>query len=258
MEIRLVREEELWDAMNLSYQVFMEQVACSYTAEGQKTFLDFLEYKNQLDGFLAGRRKTYAAFGEEGMRGVIQTTKEGHITLCFVRMDCQKQGIARELLHKVAQDMKEEGILYLTVNAAPGAVQAYMHLGFTVDEDEMMENGIRYTPMHIAVEKAFNQKEKKKFPEKKIAIAIACVIAVIGAIQAGFSLADTIKDQKEIVYEMQEETSPYEEYYDNRDEYDDYEYYDNFDRFFRDGGDFGNGRGDYYDSPYHGDDDGWL
>lgn len=253
MEVRLVKEEELWDAMNLCYQVFMEQVANSYTAEGQKTFLDFLEYNNQCNGFLEGRRKTYAAFGENGMRGVLQMTKEGHITLLFVRKDCQRTGIAGELLKKAAGEMQ---VQYLTVNAAPGAVQAYMHLGFILDGEEMIENGIRYTPMHIRLEKLLQRGGKKKYPEKKIAIALACVIAVVGVVKAVGIVSDTIEEQKRIAHEMEQEWLPYQEYDEDGDNYSD-DYYDNFDRFFRDGGDYGDGY-DYYDSPYQGGDDGWL
>ena len=258
MEVRLVKEGELWDAMNLCYQVFMEQVANSYTAEGQKTFLDFLEYNNQRSGFLAGRRKTYAAFEEDGIRGVLQMTKEGHITLLFVRMDCQRKGIAGELLKKAAGEIKELQIQYLTVNAAPGAVQAYMHLGFILDGEEMIENGIRYTPMHIQIEKLLQREGKKKYPEKKIAVAVACVIAVVGAVHAGFVVSDAIEEQNRIVHEMAQELSPYQEYYEDEGNYLD-DYYDNFDRFFRDGGDFGGSDGGgYYDSPYKGGADGWL
>ena len=52
MQIRLIRETELWNAMNLCYRIFMQQVAPRYSPEGIKNFEDFLLFEKQLTSLL--------------------------------------------------------------------------------------------------------------------------------------------------------------------------------------------------------------
>jgi predicted GNAT family N-acyltransferase len=66
----------------------------------------------------------------------------------------QRAGIGRKLLEHVCSRCRSRGRRILTVNAAPNAVSAYEHLGFSAQGPEHEESGIRSVPMMRAVDES--------------------------------------------------------------------------------------------------------
>lgn len=136
-------------------EVFNTQVAPLYSEEGVRAFLDYVD-PDQL-ARRAGQDHELIAAEDEGtgdILGVAEIRRCTHIALLFVGADVQRRGVGRRLLEYVCSQCRSRGRRILTVNAAPNAVSAYEHLGFTAQGPEREESGIRSVPMMRAVEES--------------------------------------------------------------------------------------------------------
>ena len=98
--------------------------------------------------FLLGEYPVYGAFFEDELVGVISLRSACHISLLFVAKEHHKKGIGRLLIERMGRHVTEEGQkTYLTVNAAPYAVEFYRRVGFVETEGQKKTDGILYTPM---------------------------------------------------------------------------------------------------------------
>ena len=134
-------------------EVFNTQVAPLYTEEGVNTFLDYID-PDQLAGRAGRDHELVAAENAETgeILGVAELRRCTHIALLFVRSEMQRAGVGRELFEHVRSRCRSRGRRILTVNAAPNAVAAYEHLGFSVQGPEREESGIRSVPMIRSVD----------------------------------------------------------------------------------------------------------
>jgi len=140
MTIEKISFENREKALALVLSVFMQYEAPEYSEQGIKTFKDFINSKESIDGL-----ELYGAFKEEEIAGVIATMNHGnHIALLFVYGKYHRQGIGRRLFETVIKESTGEKI---TVNSSPYAVEVYKKLGFVSDSDEQLTDGLRYTPM---------------------------------------------------------------------------------------------------------------
>lgn len=129
-------------ALALVWQVFSEYEATNYTQEGIDEF-----YKTIHDEKYLSMLTIFGAFIGEKLVGVIATRNEGaHIALFFVDGKYHKQGIGKQLLQKVLENVS---FPKLTVNSSPFAVPVYFKLGFCTTDSEQIVNGIRFTPMEF-------------------------------------------------------------------------------------------------------------
>lgn len=148
MEIRMLREEELLDALHLTWEVFAETIAPVYSKEGVEEFQKFIRFDN-IRGMFA-RREIYfwGCFDNGALAGCIAASQTGHINLLFVKKEYQHRGIATQLTGCVklyaAQVLKTP---ILTVNAVPSAVEFYQKAGFYVTGAAKTVNGIIFVPM---------------------------------------------------------------------------------------------------------------
>ena len=113
LEIRKVLNEEMKDALNLVWRVFLEYEAPDYTDEGIKEFKKSIDDVNWVNA-----REFYGAF--------------------------QGQGIGRKLYNKIIELNNQE---FFTVNSSPYAHEIYKHLGFVDTDTEQCINGLRFYPM---------------------------------------------------------------------------------------------------------------
>ncbi len=142
MEIRKIKKEEMKEALELVWQVFLEFEAPDYTEEGIKEFKKTIDDKNWINA-----REFYGAFDEKNkLLGVIATKDITHIALFFVDGEYHNQGIGRKLYDKVKL-LNKKG--YFTVNSSPYAHEIYKHLGFVDIDSEQCINGLRFYPMKI-------------------------------------------------------------------------------------------------------------
>lgn len=140
MEIRKISKEEMNEALNLVWSVFLKYEAPDYNEEGIREFKKTIEDKDWLK-----EREFYGAFDENNkILGVIATKDKIHIALFFVNEKYQKKGIGRKLLDKV-KSLNETGVL--TVNSSFYAHEIYKHLGFIDTNNEQEVNGLRFFPM---------------------------------------------------------------------------------------------------------------
>ena len=98
LEIRKVLIEEMKDALNLVWRVFLEYEAPDYTDEGIKEFKKSIDDVNWVNA-----REFYGAFIEEKLVGVIATKDATHIALFFVDGKFQGQGIGKKLYNKIIE-----------------------------------------------------------------------------------------------------------------------------------------------------------
>jgi predicted GNAT family N-acyltransferase len=82
---------------------------------------------------------------------MIEIRENNHISLFFVDVAMQNQGVGRALLEHALEEIKQSnpGVQQITVNSAPNAVEAYKHLGFRRSADEQTVNGITTIPMAL-------------------------------------------------------------------------------------------------------------
>ena len=140
MKIRIIKKEEMKDALELVWQVFLEFEAPDYTDEGINEFKKSLDDNNWVNA-----RVFYGAFNEENkLIGVIATKDITHIALFFVKGEYHKQGIGRKLYEKV-KSINDKDVF--TVNSSPYAHEIYKHIGFVDTDTEQCINGLKFYPM---------------------------------------------------------------------------------------------------------------
>lgn len=86
---------------------------------------------------------------DQKIAGIIEVSDFDHISLFFVDKSYQHQGIGRSLLESALQHCRQQknDLKFITVNAAPYAVDIYKRLGFMITGIDKTVNGIYFTPM---------------------------------------------------------------------------------------------------------------
>lgn len=229
MEIRLLKQQELLDALHLVWEVFVEEVAPLYTPEGVAEFQKFIKYDNINPTFENREITLFGAFEGTEMCGVMAVKRAGHICLFYVKKQWQGRGIGRQLFQAV-----ENYCFYtlrvkrITVNAAPGAVPKYEKLGFSATGQEQNENGIRFLPMELYIDiKHLNGQRKKS----KAPIIVAIVAGVVVLIMAVFAVVMLFTYRGSIVRNSitsHNWTDPFNDDNDSYDYDDDYGYDDSY------------------------------
>lgn len=150
--VRPAYREEWDDAMALAWCVFMQFEAQDYTPEGIESFQEFITDSMLYRMFVMGEYQLFGAYDNERMVGMISLRNQTHISLLFVDAAYHKKGIGRQLIQYVSNYVhSEEGHDFVTVNAAPYAVEFYHRLGFMDTDEKQFSDGIWYTPMKMIV-----------------------------------------------------------------------------------------------------------
>lgn len=147
-EIRWIRPDE-WDkTMDLIWRTFMKYEAGDYTREGVDQFHDFL-YDGQLrNWYMQGAYEMLVALDDDRIVGEISVRKGNFISLLFVDEKYHRRGIGTALIKQMAEYLKnQKSQVFMTVKAAPYAVDFYRRLGFHSTGPEICVAGIRVTPM---------------------------------------------------------------------------------------------------------------
>ena len=149
-KIRPAYREEWQDAMALAWKTFLKFEADDYTAEGIKSFQDFITDNSLYRMFLAGGYEMVVAMDGSVMVGMITVRSGGHISLLFVDEKYHRRGVGRSLMQYLCNYLlTETGVSRVTVNASPYGVELYHKLGFRDTGLEMQQSGIRFTPMEF-------------------------------------------------------------------------------------------------------------
>lgn len=219
MEIRKLRQQELLPALHLVWEVFVEDVAPTYTPRGVEEFQKFIKYENILPAFQNQKILFWGLWDGEELCGVIAMEASGHICLFYVKKSRQGEGIGR-MLYQTAYNYcaQELCINRMTVNAAPGAAEKYQHMGMRVTGPEQEENGIRYVPMETFVARTLVQNVKTDKGHKRLLVGgiIAGILLMVLLVVAGAFLVRNI--YREVRGEIQPKyEDPGEDWYDEED-----------------------------------------
>ena len=132
--------DELENALEFVWKVFLEFEAVNYPEEGKTAFYSAIHDREYLSTLTA-----YGAFNHDEIIGIIATRNEGaHIALFFVDGKNQRRGIGRKLFEKCLENNDKN---LITVHSSEYASDVYMKLGFVQKEKLREEGGIRYIPM---------------------------------------------------------------------------------------------------------------
>jgi len=81
-------------------------------------------------------QRFHLAFVGGALAGVAAVRNHSHVFQLFVGTRYQGQGIARKLWDRLRKDcIRRAATGAFTLNAAPGAVPVYLHMGFVIDHD---------------------------------------------------------------------------------------------------------------------------
>lgn len=150
---RPMRTGEEEAVARLAARVFSEAVAPDYVEEGVREFLryasaDRIRERLQADHFVL------VAEEQGDVVGLIEMRHAEHVAMLFVARP--GRGVGRELLRQAIARCRQTApeLARVTVHAAPGAVEIYRRFGFRALESERIENGIRFVPMALELDKA--------------------------------------------------------------------------------------------------------
>lgn len=145
VEIRKILKEEMEEALQLVWTVFLEFEAQDYTEEGIMEFKRTIDNKQWVED-----RDFYGAYKDNKIIGVIATKDTTHIALFFVDGKFHNQGIGKKLYNKINESNKQN---YFTVNSSPYAYEIYKHLGFIDTDKEQCIKGLKFYPMKKYLDK---------------------------------------------------------------------------------------------------------
>ena len=229
MDVRILKQHEILPALHLIWEVFAEDVAPAYTPEGVAHFQEFIKYDNISDMYQKGEITFFGAFEGTKLCGTMAVKSVGHICLFYVRKDCQGKGIGRMLFQAVYNYCAQKlGVSKITVNAAPGAVPKYAHMGMQAIGEEQQVNGIRYVPMEMQVIPGLMQPVKEKSKAPVIIVTAVCIAMVLVLIIAGVAIGRKVRH-------MLREQDLYTQPYDHKDRDHDYDDHHDYDYFGDDG-----------------------
>lgn len=147
-EIRWAREEEWAPAMKMIWRTFLKFEGKEYTREGIKNFFDFITDDDLHAAFLRGEYRLMVALDGETVIGAGSIRSRNHLSLLFVEEAYHRRGVGRAILMKLCDYLeKEAGERFMSLKAAPYAVDFYRKLGFMVIRPEEEYSGIRVTSM---------------------------------------------------------------------------------------------------------------
>lgn len=137
--VRRLYPQEIQDALDLCWEVFLQFEAPEYSEEGIREFRRNLDDKER-----TRKLQFYGAFDGENLIGTLCMREPRHIGGFFVKADYHRKGIGRDLFETMRRDYD---LQEFTVNSSPYAVEVYQHLGFQKTDKEQTVDGLRFTPM---------------------------------------------------------------------------------------------------------------
>lgn len=146
--VRWAAVEEWEPTMKMIWRTFLKFEASDYTEEGIQNFLDFITDEKLFHAFLRGDYQMMVALDEGKVVGAASVRNRNHLSLLFVDEPYHRRGIGRRLLECFCSYLRSEmGEHYMSLKAAPYAVDFYKKIGFQAVSPEEEVGGIRVTSM---------------------------------------------------------------------------------------------------------------
>lgn len=219
MEIRMLQQPDLLPALHLVWEVYADTIAPTSTPEGVASFQKFIKYDYISEVWQRGELIFFGAYESGILCGTLALRPDGHIALFFVKTDRQGQGIGRMLFqyayHYCAGYLHTDR---MTVNAAPDAVERYLHMGMRAVSGEQMREGMRYVPMEMYVNLGMVNPGGTKSRMPWIALGVFAVVLILLlsfiGIHAGSDLRREIRRQRNWTYEAPDDDYGFDGDYD--------------------------------------------
>lgn len=228
MEIRILKQEEILDALHLTWEVFAESVAPLYSKEGVEEFQRTIRYDNIMSLYSRGEILFWGSFEAGVMTGCIAADPRGHIRLLFVKKEYQRRGTALQLVGSLklyaAQALR---VSILTVNAAPQAVGFYQKAGFCVTGAANTVHGITSVPMECLIRTASGVNVTEDMKRKRNRTIIIGTAVGAGVVVLAVMLLCAV-----LIAGRGYRQENHDSYYNHNDDYD---YHDGYDHNIPDG-----------------------
>lgn len=147
-EVRWARAEEWTPAIRMIWATFVKYEGRDYTEEGIRNFFEFITDEELYISFLKGEYRLMVALDGGKIIGAGSVRDKNRLSLLFVDGAYHRRGIGSTILMKLCDYLKTEaGERYMSLQAAPYAVNFYRKQGFRAVHPEVEFSGIRVTPM---------------------------------------------------------------------------------------------------------------
>ena len=134
--------------MKMIWRTFLKYEGKEDTKEGIRNFFDFITDDELYTAFLKGSYQMMVAVDGNKIIGAGTIRNGNHLSLLFVDEDYHCRGVGRAIMDSLCRYLKEEaGERYMSLKAAPYAVDFYHRLGFRTVKPEEEYSGIRVTEM---------------------------------------------------------------------------------------------------------------
>ena len=141
-EVRWARTEEWRPVMRMIWRTFMKFEGKDYSEEGIRNFFNFITGKELYTLFLRGEYRLMVALDEGNIIGAGSVRSRNHLSLLFVDEAYHRRGVGSTILEKLCEYLRtEEGERYMSLQAAPYAVNFYRKQGFRTVRPEMEYGG---------------------------------------------------------------------------------------------------------------------
>lgn len=147
-QVRWAHDSEWAPAMRMIWRTFLKYEGKDYTREGIQNFFDFITDDELYTAFLRGSYQMMVAVEGSRIIGAGTVRSRNHLSLLFVDEDYHRMGVGRAIMNGLCRYLKEEaGERFMSLKAAPYAVDFYRKLGFRAVKPEEEYSGIRVTEM---------------------------------------------------------------------------------------------------------------
>ena len=147
-EYRWAKVDEWIPTMDMIWRTFLKFEGEEYSEEGIQNFYEFITDTDLYRAFLAGRYQLMVALDGERIIGAASVRNHNHLSLLFVEEQYHRRGIGRTLIDRMCDYLQyEAGEEFMSLKAAPYAVEFYHKIGFRTLGAEEEYSGIRVTPM---------------------------------------------------------------------------------------------------------------
>lgn len=139
-------ETELYELVS---RVFYQHVAPLYSEKGVEKFFALVSPQWLCAQEALSTSFTIVAAHGNTPVGMLTVVNESHVALFFVDSSEQGMGIGRSLMQLAICRCQQINPLLrvMTVSASPNSVPFYERIGFVVQEEQIDEEGMLYTPM---------------------------------------------------------------------------------------------------------------